>query len=109
MKLQHILSISTNFHSILSRCRSERSWDTIAGGQEADQDDLCHFSFSTSAPATKFELIPEFQFAEIKLYSIHYLKASVDLNFFFFVCTHEVFTGAAGVTVLLDVAHFLQY
>lgn len=84
VKLQHILSISTNFHSMLSRYSSERYWDTILGRQAADQDDLSPFSFSTSATAIKFELVPGFQFAEIKLYSIHYLKASVDLDFFFF-------------------------
>lgn len=85
VKLEHILCPSTDFHNVLSRSSSERYRDTTLGRQEAGQDDLCHFSFSICATATRIGLAPGIQFAEIKLYSIHHLKASVDLDFF--LCT----------------------
>lgn len=82
VKLEHILCTPTDFPNMLPRSNSERHWDTILGRQEAGQDDLCHFSFSICATATKADLAPGIQFAEIKLYSTHHLKAAVDLEFF---------------------------
>lgn len=52
------------------------------------------------------DLAPGIQFAELKLYSIHHLKPSVDLELF--PVYQDVCRGAAGATVLLDVAHFAQ-
>lgn len=58
--------MSTDFHNVLSRSSSERYWDTILGIQEAGQGDLCHFNFSICATATKTDLAPGIQLAEIK-------------------------------------------
>lgn len=67
--------------------------------EEAGQDDLCHCSFPICATATKTDLGPEIQFAEIKLCSIYHLKASVDLDFF---TVHQgVCRGAAGALCCL--------
>lgn len=67
--------------------------------QEADQADLHHFSFSTGATATEFELAPGSP--EIKLHYIHYQKTSIDLE--------EVFRGTAGASVLLAMVRFLEW
>lgn len=78
----------------------------IASWEEAGQDDLCHFSFSICATATKTDLAPGIQFAAIKLYSVYHLKASADSDFF---TVHEgVCRDAAAAAVLLGVAHFEQ-
>lgn len=87
VKLEHILCTSTDFHNVLSRSSSDRYWDTTLGRQEAGQDALCHFSFSICAAATRIDLAAGIQFAEIKLCSIPHLKAAVDSDFFFFLCT----------------------
>lgn len=74
--------------------------------EEAGQDDLGHFSFPICATATKTDLAPGIQFAEIKLCSIYHLKASIDLDFF---TVHQGFCrGAAGAAVLLGVALLVQ-
>lgn len=74
--------------------------------EEGGQDDLCHCSFPICATATKTDLSPGIQFAEIKLYSVYHLKASVDLVFF--TVHQDVCRGAAGAAVLLGVAQFVQ-
>lgn len=91
---------------MLSRSSSETYWDTILKRQQAGQDDLCHFSLSICAIATKTDLAPGIQFAEVKLYSIYHLTVSADLDFF--TVYQGVCRGAAGTAVLLDVAHFVQ-
>lgn len=81
----------------------------IASWEEADQDDLCHFSFSIyhlGATAARTDLAPGIQFAEIKLYSVYHLKVSADLDFF--TVHQSVCRGAAAAAVLLGVAHFEQ-
>lgn len=98
--------ITIDFPNVLSRSSSERCWDTISGRQEPGQDDLCNFNFSICATATKTDVALGIQFAEIKLYPIHHLKASVDL--YFFTVYQGVHRGAAGSAVLFDVVHFVQ-
>lgn len=100
LKLQHVLSISTTFHNILSKLISERQWETVFGRQ-GDQDQV-NFSFYTDATATVFEL--SLKPAEVKL-----MPSDHEWAWLFPVHVQEAFRGARGAGRLLDVAVFLDY